>query len=110
MIKERIIDREYMLELDEEVKKGNIFFISLVRNRFIKSLLCKNIIFLKKFLIYVLDLKLDLYNIELKMLNNELLIDNYEERKNMLKNKLTSKQISLAINKPVKEITQTINI
>lgn len=34
MIKERIIDREYMLELDEEVKKGNIFFISLVRNRF----------------------------------------------------------------------------
>ena len=33
-----------------------------------------------------------------------------ETIKNMLKNKLTSKQISLAINKPVKEITQTINI
>ena len=34
MIKEKIMDKEYMLKLDEEVKKGNIFFISLVRNRF----------------------------------------------------------------------------
>ena len=81
MVKERIIDKEYMLELDEEVKKGNIYFISLVRDRFIKSLLCKNIIFLKKLLIYVLDLELNPNNVELKILNNELLIDNYEERK-----------------------------
>ena len=81
MVKERIIDREYMLELDEEVKKGNIYFISLVRDRFIKSLLCKNIIFLKKLLIYVLDLELNPNNVELEILNNELLIDNYEERK-----------------------------
>ena len=81
MIKERIIDREYMLELDEEVKKGNIYFISIVRDRFIKSLLCKNILFLKKLLIYVLNLDLDPYNVKLEILNNELLIDNYEERK-----------------------------
>ena len=81
MVKERIIDREYMLELDEEVKKGKIYFISLVRDRFIKSLLCKNIIFLKKLLIYVLDLELNPNNVELEILNNELLIDNYEERK-----------------------------
>ena len=26
MVKERIIDREYMLELDEEVKKGKYIF------------------------------------------------------------------------------------
>ena len=81
MVKERIIDKEYMLELDEEVKKGNIYFISLVRDRFIKSLLCKNIIFLKKLLIYVLDLELNPNNVELKILNNELLIDSYDERK-----------------------------
>ena len=55
MIEEKIMDKEYMLKLDEEVKKGNIYFISLVRDRFIKSLLCKNILFLKKFLIYVLN-------------------------------------------------------
>ena len=43
MIKERIIDREYMLELDEEVKKGNIYLfhqlgIDLLRVYFVKIL------------------------------------------------------------------------
>ena len=81
MVTEQIINREYMLELDEELKKGNIHFVSLFNDRFIKTLLCKNIILLKKLLIYVLDLKLDSYNVELVILNNELLLDSYNERK-----------------------------
>ena len=70
-----------MLELDEEVKKEIRKFISLFNDRFVKTLLCKNIILLKKLLIYVLDLKLDPYNVELVILNNELLLDSYNERK-----------------------------
>ena len=81
MITEKNIDIDYLLKLDEEVKKDERKFISLVKDRFIKSLLCKNIILLKKFLIYVLDFKLDPYNVELEILNNELLIDSYDERK-----------------------------
>ena len=81
MVTEQIINREYMLELDKEVKKKIRKFISLVNDRFVKTLLCKNIILLKKLLIYVLDLKLDPYNVELVILNNELLLDSYNERK-----------------------------
>ena len=81
MITEKNIDIDYLLKLDEEVEKDERKFISLVKDRFIKSLLCKNIILLKKFLIYVLDFKLDPYNVELEILNNELLIDSYDERK-----------------------------
>ena len=81
MVTEQVINREYMLELDEEVKKKIRKFISLFNDRFVKTLLCKNIILLKKLLIYVLDLKLDPYNVELVILNNELLLDSYNERK-----------------------------
>ena len=81
MVTEQVINREYMLELDEEVKKKLRKFISLFNDRFVKTLLCKNIILLKKLLIYVLDLKLDPYNVELVILNNELLLDSYNERK-----------------------------
>ena len=81
MVTEQVINREYMLELDEEVKKEIRKFISLFNDRFVKTLLCKNIILLKKLLIYVLDLKLDPYNVELVILNNELLLDSYNERK-----------------------------
>ena len=81
MVTEQIINREYMLELDEEVKKEIRKFISLFNDRFVKTLLCKNIILLKKLLIYALDLKLDPYNVELIILNNELLLDSYNERK-----------------------------
>ena len=58
MITEKNIDIDYLLKLDEEVEKDERKFISLVKDRFVKSLLCKNIILLKKFLIYVLDLDL----------------------------------------------------
>lgn len=81
MVTEQVINREYMLELDEEVKKKIRKFISLFNDRFVKTLLCKNIIPLKKLLIYALDLKLDPYNVELVILNNELLLDSYNERK-----------------------------
>ena len=81
MVTEQVINREYMLELDEEVKKEIRKFISLFNDRFVKTLLCKNIILLKKLLIYALDLKLDPYNVELVILNNELLLDSYNERK-----------------------------
>ena len=81
MVTEQIINREYMLELDEELKKEIRKFISLFNDRFVKTLLCKNIILLKKILIYALDLKLDPYNVELVILNNELLLDSYNERK-----------------------------
>ena len=81
MVTEQVINREYMLELDEEVRKEIRKFISLFNDRFVKTLLCKNIILLKKLLIYVLDLKLDPYNVELVILNNELLLDSYNERK-----------------------------
>ena len=81
MVTEQVINREYMLELDEELKKEIRKFISLFNDRFVKTLLCKNIILLKKLLIYALDLKLDPYNIELVILNNELLLDSYNERK-----------------------------
>ena len=81
MVTEQIINREYMLELDEELRKNNIHFVSLFNDRFVKTLLCKNIILLKKLLIYALDLKLDPYNVELVILNNELLLDSYNERK-----------------------------
>ena len=81
MVTEQIINREYMLELDEELRKDNIHFVSLFNDRFVKTLLCKNIILLKKLLIYALDLKLDPYNVELVILNNELLLDSYNERK-----------------------------
>lgn len=81
MVTEQVINREYMLELDEELKKEIRKFISLFNDRFVKTLLCKNIILLKKLLIYVLDLKLDPYNVELVILNNELLLDSYNERK-----------------------------
>ena len=57
MVTEQIINREYMLELDEEVKKEIRKFISLFNDRFVKTLLCKNIILLKKLLIYVLNRK-----------------------------------------------------
>lgn len=73
MVTEQVINREYMLELDEEVRKEIRKFISLFNDRFVKILLCKNIILLKKLLIYALDLKLDPYNVELVILNNELL-------------------------------------
>ena len=81
MVTEQVINREYMLELDEELKKEIRKFISLFNDRFVKTLLCKNIILLKKLLIYALDLKLDPYNVELVILNNELLLDSYNERK-----------------------------
>ena len=81
MVTEQVINREYMLELDEELKKEIRKFISLFNDRFVKTLLCKNIILLKKILIYALDLKLDPYNVELVILNNELLLDSYNERK-----------------------------
>ena len=81
MVTEQVINREYMLELDEEVRKEIRKFISLFNDRFVKTLLCKNIILLKKLLIYALDLKLDPYNVELVILNNELLLDSYNERK-----------------------------
>ena len=81
MVTEQVINRKYMLELDEEVKKEIRKFISLFNDRFVKTLLCKNIILLKKLLIYALDLKLDPYNVELVILNNELLLDSYNERK-----------------------------
>ena len=81
MVTEQIINREYMLELDEELKKEIRKFIFLFNDRFVKTLLCKNIILLKKLLIYALDLKLDPYNVELVILNNELLLDSYNERK-----------------------------
>ena len=81
MVTEQVINRKYMLELDEEVKKKIRKFISLFNDRFVKTLLCKNIILLKKLLIYALDLKLDPYNVELVILNNELLLDSYNERK-----------------------------
>ena len=84
MVTEQVINREYMLELDEELKKEIRKFISLFNDRFVKTLLCKNIILLKKLLIYALDLKLDPYNVELVILNNELLLDSYNERKNIL--------------------------
>ena len=81
MVTEQVINREYMLELDEELKKEIRKFIFLFNDRFVKTLLCKNIILLKKLLIYALDLKLDPYNVELVILNNELLLDSYNERK-----------------------------
>ena len=81
MVTEQVISREYMLELDEEVRKKIRKFISLFNDRFVKTLLCKNIILLKKLLIYALDLMLDPYNVELVILNNELLLDSYNERK-----------------------------
>ena len=81
MVTEQVINREYMLELDEELKKEIRKFIFLFNDRFVKTLLCKNIILLKKILIYALDLKLDPYNVELVILNNELLLDSYNERK-----------------------------
>ena len=49
MVTEQVINREYMLELDEEVKKEIRKFISLFNDRFVKTLLCKNIILLKNF-------------------------------------------------------------
>ena len=61
MITEKNIDIDYLLKLDEEVEKDERKFISLVKDRFIKSLLCKNILFLKKFLIYVLNLNMMLF-------------------------------------------------
>ena len=81
MVTEQVINREYMLELDEELKKEIRKFIFLFNDRFVKTLLCKNIILLKKLLIYALDLKLDPYNVELVILNNELLLYSYNERK-----------------------------
>lgn len=84
MVENIIISRDYMMKLDEEVKNNKRKFISLYNDRFIKSLFYKNIILLKKFLIYILDLNQNPYNVELEILNNELPIDKYNERKKLL--------------------------
>lgn len=73
MVENITIDREYMIKLDKEIKDGIRNFIPLYNDRFIKSLFYKNIILLKKFLIYILDLNLDPYDVNLEILNNNLL-------------------------------------
>lgn len=61
----------YLLELDKAIANKEKVFVPLTNDIFNKTLFLNCPIFLKKFLIYILDLKLDPYNTDLKIFSDE---------------------------------------
>jgi len=77
IINKENIDREYLEALDKEIE-----MITLTFNPVFKSVFGNNIKLLKRFLNDVLLLELDVDEMEVKLLNTELPLENiYEYRK-----------------------------
>ena len=74
MVEEKVINKKYLRMIDKELK-----MIPLTFDVVFKGVFSRNPNILKRFLISILDLKLDIKNTKIEILNNELLKENVKE-------------------------------